>query len=490
MVGIGSKVWARALNVVVEHPVRVAFLGSLLLSLIAVLGAATVGRDAAFYLTIAQDVQVHGPKVAFAVFNWPWFSLLLAGTHSVSGLPIELSAYLWCSLFAAGTCALLVDCVRQRSVQVAPWACLVVLAMPAFNMFRGEILREFGFWFFCILTLWLAMRWQARGGWLRAITIHLAIVAAAAFRLEALLLLPALGLWQLPGLWVRERRLALLQFVALPLLAVVAGMVLISVTGGFTSARVAYYLDLINPSSVLASFDLLREQFANSLINKYSQDETGRIIFFGILAAMAISFVNICGPFAVPFLRGSNWQAIKRYWHEYRPFAWTAVMYLLVLLLFFIQQQFMNVRYMSFLNLLFVPALAIALQMFARQFPRLGKALVAVCLLVMLSNVVSTGPGKVQYVDAGRWMAANVEPDVPAYFDDGRIGYYAGRGYLLKQLTREAAMSPAHADKFRYFLIEARGNEPWLTSWLAERNLRIVERFANRRGATVLIITQ
>jgi hypothetical protein len=51
-------------------------------------------------------------------------------------------------------------------------------------------------------------------------------------------------------------------------------------------------------------------------------------------------------------------------------------------------------------------------------------------------------------------------------------------------------MSPAYADKFRYFLIEARGNEPWLTSWLAERNLRIVERFANRRGATVLVITQ
>lgn len=490
MVGIGSKLRARVLSVVVEHPVRVAFFGSLLLSLIAVLGAATVGRDAAFYLTIAQDAYVHGPKAAFAVFNWPWFSLLLAGTHWVSGLPIELSAHLWCSLFAAGTCALLVDCVRQRSVQVAPWACLVVLAMPAFNEFRGEILREFGFWFFCILTLWLAMRWQVRGGWLRAANIHLAIVAASAFRLEALLLVPALGLWQLPGLWVRTQRRALLQFFALPLLGVVSGMLLVSVTGGFSSARVDYYLSLINPGSVLTSFDLLREQFANSLINKYSQGEAGRIIFFGILAAMAISFVGLSGPFALPFLLGRNWRAITVYWREYRIFAWAAVLYLLILLLFFIQQQFMITRYMSFLNLLFVPALALGLQMFARQFPRLGRVLVVVCLLTMLSNVVSTGAGKTQYIDAGRWMEANVEPNVPAYFDDGRIGYYAGRGYLLAEFTREEAMSPAHAGKFRYFLIEARGNEPWLTSWLAERNLRIVERFANRRGATVLVITQ
>jgi uncharacterized Tic20 family protein len=490
VVGIGSKVWARVSGVVVEQPVRVAFFGSLLLSLIAVLGAATVGRDAALYLTIAQEVQAHGPKAAFELFDWPWFSLLLAAIHSVSRLPVELSAYLLCSLFAAGTCALLVDCVRQRSLRLAPWACLVVLAMPAFNEFRGEILREFGFWFFSVLALWLAMRWQARGGWLRAINIHLAIVAASAFRLEAMVLLPALALWQLPGLWVRGQRRALLQFFALPLLGVVSGMVLVSIMGGFSSARVDFYLGLINPGRVLKSFDLLREQFASSLTSKYSQDEAGRIIFFGMLAAMAITFVKLSGPLAVPFIRGRNWRAITVYWHEYRPFAWTAVLYLLVLLLFFVRKQFMITRYMSLLNLLFVPALALGLQMFAGQLPRLGKILIAACLLVMLSNVVSTGAGKTQYVDAGRWMAANVDPNVPAYFDDGRIGYYAGRGYLLSDLTREEAMSPAHAGEFRYFLIEARGNEPWLTSWLAERNLRIVERFANRRGATVLVITQ
>ncbi|NMY94966.1 hypothetical protein [Pseudomonas proteolytica] len=487
---MSSKLWARALSVVVEHPVRVAFFGSLLLSLIAVLGAATVGRDAAFYLTIAQDAQARGPKAAFELFNWSWFPLLLAATHSVSRLPVELSAYLWCSFFAAGTCALLVDCVRQRSVRLAPWACLVVLAMPAFNEFRGEILREFGFWFFCVLAIWLAMRWQVRGGWLRAANVHLAIVAASAFRLEALLLLPALGLWQMPGLWVRGQRRAILQFFALPLLGVVLGAVLVSITGGFSSERVDYYLSLINPGSVLTSFDLLREQFANSLINKYSQGEAGRIIFFGMLAAMAISFVGLTGPFAVPFLLGRNWRVITIYCREYRPFAWAAVLYLLILMLFFIQQQFMITRYMSFLNLLFVPALALGLQMFARQFPRLGKVLVAVCLLVMLSNVVSTGAGKTQYIDAGRWMAANVDPNAPAYFDDGRIGYYAGRGYLISEFTREEAMSPANAGKFRYFFIEARGNEPWLTGWLAERNLRIVERFANRRGATVLVIGQ
>ena len=471
-------------RIIDEYPVWLAFFGSLLLSLIAVMGTATVGRDAALYIDVAQQATEHGPNVAWASFDWPWFSLLLAATHSILRLPLELSAYLWCALFFAGTSALMVDCVRQRSPDITRWACLVMLAMPAVNAFRNDIIRECGFWFFCTLALWLALRWQARGGWLRAAFIHVAIVAAALFRLEALLLMPALALWQLPSLWSSSRRLSFFQFSLLPIL----GLLVVSVTGVLMSARVVLYLDMIEPRGVFASFQMLCDQFANSLINKYSQDEAGRIIFFGILATMTITFVKLMGPFAVPFILRRNWGVLGIYWRDYRPFAWVALLYLVVLVLFFIKQQFMNARYMSFLNLLFVPVLAMGLAAFAREFPRLGKGLVVLALLVMLSNVISTGAGKTHYIEAGRWMSAHVESDAPTYFTDGRISYYAGRGYVLPVLTQEEAISPAHAGDYRYFVIEAKGDEPWLNEWLAAHKLRILEHFANRKGATVVVI--
>ena len=471
-------------RIIDEYPVWLAFFGSLLLSLIAVMGTATVGRDAALYIDVAQQVTEHGPNVAWASFDWPWFSLLLAATHSILRLPLELSAYLWCGLFFAGTSALMVDCIRQRSPDITRWACLVMLAMPAVNAFRNDIIRECGFWFFCTLALWLALRWQARGGWLRAAFIHMAIVAAALFRLEALLLMPALALWQLPSLWSSSRRLSFFQFSLLPIL----GLLVVSVTGVLMSARVVLYLDMIEPRGVFASFQMLCDQFANSLINKYSQDEAGRIIFFGILATMTITFVKLMGPFAVPFILRRNWGVLGIYWRDYRPFAWAALLYLVVLVLFFIKQQFMNARYMSFLNLLFVPVLAMGLAAFAREFPRLGKGLVVLALLVMLSNVISTGAGKTHYIEAGRWMSSHVEPDAPTYFSDGRISYYAGRGYVLPVLTQEEAISPAHAGDYRYFVIEAKGDEPWLNEWLAAHKLRILEHFANRKGATVVVI--
>lgn len=319
---------------------------------------------------------------------------------------------------------------------------------------------------------------------MRAAFIHMAIVAAALFRLEALLLIPALALWQLPSLWSSSRRVSFFQFSLLPVL----GLLVVSVTGVLLSARVVLYLDMIEPRSVFASFQMLCDQFANSLINKYSQDEAGRIIFFGILATMTITFVKLMGPFAVPFILRRNWGVLGIYWRDYRPFAWVALLYLVVLVLFFIKQQFMNARYMSFLNLMFVPVLAMGLAAFAREFPRLGKGLVVLALLVMLSNVISTGAGKTHYVEAGRWMSSHVESDAPTYFTDGRISYYAGRGYVLPVLTQEEAISPAHAGDYRYFVIEAKGDEPWLNEWLAAHKLRILEHFANRKGATVVVI--
>jgi hypothetical protein len=482
--GTGSKLAVRAVQLISERPVSVAFWASILLSLIAVSGTATVGRDAALYIDIAHQVVLHGSDVAWVHFDWPWFSILLALTHRFLLLPLELSAYLWCGLFFAGTSALMVDCIRRRSPELAGWACLIVLAMPAVNAFRNDIIRECGFWFFCTLALWQALRWQALGGWLRAGLIHLAIVAAALFRLEALLLLPALGLWQMPGLWRSGQRTRLLQFALLP----VVGLLVASAFGVFMSARFMLYLDMIAPHSVYASFQMLSEQFGNSLINKYSQDEAGRIVFFGLLATMTITFVKLMGPFAAPFVLRRNWGVLGIYWRDYRPFAWAALLYLVVLMLFFIKQQFMNARYLSFLNLLVVPLLAMGLAAFARQFPRWTKVLVVAALLVMLSNVISTGAGKTHYVAAGRWMSAHVEPEASAWFEDGRISYYAGRGYVLPTLTREQAMSPEHAGEYRYFLIEGKGDEPWLGEWLATHEMRIIERFANRRGATILVI--
>jgi len=63
---------------------------------------------------------------------------------------------------------------------------------------------KFGFWFFCVLALWLALQWFERRSWWRAVLIQLAIGMAALFRLEAVFLLPVLACCLLPELNTRR----------------------------------------------------------------------------------------------------------------------------------------------------------------------------------------------------------------------------------------------------------------------------------------------
>ncbi|MDR7010685.1 4-amino-4-deoxy-L-arabinose transferase-like glycosyltransferase [Pseudomonas alcaliphila] len=484
MRGVFSAVGARFFSC----PVRATFFFSLLLSLIAVFGVVTIGKDAAFYLDIARQASEEGLLVAQEKFHWPAFILLIAVTHMYLGVSLEVAAYLWSALFIAGTCALLVDMVRGVQPRATWWAVLVVLAMPAFNAFRADILREFGFWFFSILTLWLALRWQRKGGWSLALGVAFSIFAAAAFRLEAVLLFPALILWQLPALFDRGRRSQALQFYSLLMLlalAGVCGLVALVLLLDFPVSRISYFAGLISPWHLVRTFSELSAEFAQEILRKYSWDDAGLILFCGFLATILIKFVGLLGPFSVALLSRSVWRELPVLCRCFSLSSWAAVLYLAVLLMFFVQLQFMNSRYLSFLNLLTVPIAAVAMSVFSKQWPRASRWLVGLAILCAVANVVSFGAKKTHYVEAGHWVAENIEATANVYYVDGRIAYYAGRGYPIPERLDRVIESP---QKYQYLVLEADGDEPWLLMLLDQNQLRILERFSNRKRDTVLII--
>lgn len=465
-----------------------AFWGSLLLSSIAVLGAVTVGKDAAFYLDIAQRSLDQGPSVALEAFSWPWFSLLLAGLQVVTGLPLEVIAYIWCALCLAGTCALLVDAVQRCRPEVAPWACLVVLSVPAFNAFRDDIIREYGFWFFSVLALWLALRWQSRRGWLGAAVVQLSIGVAALFRLEAVMLALALNVCLLSELRQRSGWLALMQLNAIPFLAALGLGVVLLQQGSISQQRVEYFVGMLNPAVVQAKFMAMAQALSDAILNKYSESDAPSLLLSGMLGVIALAFIKLCGPLALPYLSRQGWSSVRLFWQHFKPFAVSALIYAGVLLVFFINERFINSRYSSFLNLLVVPLLGFGLMAFVRAHPRLGKMVVVLALLAMLDNVVSIGAKKTHYVEAGRWLSEHVQRGADIYYEDSRIAYYAGWGYPSMPMSRDQAMATENAGRFRYFLIEAKLDQPWLQSWLEREKRSVMSKFVNRKGATVLVI--
>lgn len=464
-------------------PVMLAFVVSLLLSVIAILGTVTVPRDATLYFDAGQMFLEQGFAGAFSLFDWPWFSILLAVTHWLTGLSLENCGYLWCALLLAGTCALLVDCSQRLVPGSGYLAGLVSLAMPGFNQYRGDILREFGFWFFCVLALWLVGRWHARGGWFSACIIQLAILMAAAFRLEAVFLVAALAIWSLTERsWSR-----VLQLNVLPALAALLALILLPFYD-LQLARLNYYQQLLDPWRLLTSFGELAQHLAAGMRHQYSRDDAGLILFLGMLGTLILGAGVSMGPFVVPLLCTGRraWRSVITSAGAYFSWAWLG--YFVVLLAFFVHNQFMISRYESLLAVLAVPAATFALRDFRVRFPRAGRFLLAVVLLVMLDNVISLSVKKTQLVDAGHWMASNVAIGDPVYYDDVRISYYAGRGARRQPLSREQAMSAGYVNNYRYFFVQVDASAPWLKDWLQQHRKRILVSFTNAKGDAVLVL--
>lgn len=470
-------------------PVSLAFCASLLLSAIAYLNDPVINKDGVLYIDTARIFLADGFGKTIKHFDWPWFSMLIGASHWLTGLSADLLARIWCTLFMAGTCGLMVACIRERFATAGHWACLVVLAMPAFNQYRGEVLREFGFWFFCMLALWLAQRWQLKQGWQTAVLIQLAVLAAAAFRLEALVLMPALGLWQ--GVIAARQRdwRGFLQINALPFLGMaLAAIWVVVASDGAMHSRVVRYWGLISPEAIFAKFTKVSGRFGTEVLGRFSRDEAGKILFFGFLITIFLKFARMLGPFCLPLVFRKAWPEAKRYFKEFQPFAWVWLLYFVVLLLFFVRRQYIISRWVSFLDLLAVPLAVLGMIWLADNFSRIARLMVVVSLVVMVANVLSFSAPKTHYIAAGKWLSANIRPGASIYYDDPRISYYAGWGFPRKQLKRDVALSPEQAGKFGYFVLEAKADDPSFQQWLQQNHKRVLADFANRKGKTVLVV--
>ena len=466
-----------------------SFFASLLLSLIAALGAATIGRDAAFYLDIALTFEESGWRAAYERFNWPWYSILIGSLHKLTALPLIPLAYIVNALFMAATCALLVKLVQDRFPAAAWWACLVVLAMPAFNDYRDDIWREFGFWFFCVLALYAAVIWSERGGWWYVLAIYVAISLAALFRLEALFLVAAICSWQALSIRNRAGLFKAVQIAVPPAgFLVVGSLLLLTFLDESSFSRLMFYLKLLNPLYIAESFDTLSAGIANSMKRGYSRSEAGEIAFFGIVGTLAYGFIKGLGVFVIPYFSRIPVQEKLSLRHVFFLFGHAFAFYFIVLLVYFLQLHFTTGRYSSFLAMLATPITAVACYCFSKRFPRAGKILIILSLISMLANVVSLSPGRAHYKEAALWIKDNVPPNSRVYFMDRRVALYAGFSTPSYTPTERQAISQ-HIHDYDYFVLETPTIHTHINTLVSENLIQIEVKFENKDGRYITIFS-
>lgn len=465
-------------------PTWVAFLSSAALSMIAITTSTTLNRDGMLYVDTARVFLKYGLSEAISAFAWPFLSILMAMVSHFTGLGIENSGHLLNVLFMAGACALLVAC----SAKIYPesgWAiCLTLLAIPGLNDYRNELLREYGCWFFIMLSFWLALRWAEMPTWRMGILAQASLVLASLFRPEALVFLPGLILWQVfeTKQDQRVRRLAMIGSLSLIALIVFATLF---ATG-------------LLPKRLVADFSRINSEHFKSTaksimpaLTDYSRENVNTILFFGSMAIIPVKFIKMMGVFSLPLLYSmTRSSGLCSTLARLRVFTWAFIVYLAVLSIFVLDNQFLAGRYVVLLLILATPATGRGMYLVLSKFPHWKVILISLAVLMSLSNVVSTAPGKQHFVDAGRWLAENVAESPRVYNESARSAYYAGWRYYANASAedRKKLQEAGFRQQYDFVVLEASRKIPLFPMWLDAVGLREVKRFTHPNGDAVIIL--
>jgi len=462
--------------------VRTAFLGSVLLSIIA-LPKGTINRDGMLYVETAHAFLEGGLQAALTVFPWPFLSVLMAWFSDMTGLGLETSGYLLNALFMAGACALLVATSMRFHPESSWYVSLVVLALPGLNGYRDELLREYGAWFFILLAFWLALRWAERPSWPMALAVQVALIVGALFRPEALAFFPALVLWQVFASPAEGRWRRVMQIGGLPLLGLTL-LVALHVTGNLGSDRLASDLSRMS----LERFDAKAQVMAQAF-HHYARDQAPIILFFGSLAIIPLKFVVKMGVFILPLLYSANTEGVRGIFRNGQIFPWAFLAYLLVLAVFVLDLQFLSGRYLALLLVFSAPWTGLGLWLLARRFPRTALPVVALSLLIMLANVVSLQPGKTHFVEAGAWLAKNARDTERVYVESARAAYYAGWRFSARPIPewRDQLEQGLLQGKYDLVVIEVSNRDPSVDAWMVSAKVRQIARFEDSKGDAVII---
>ncbi len=463
-------------------PVWIAFVASLLLSLIAS-QQGTINRDGMLYVETARAFMDGGVQAALKVFPWPFLSILMAWLTQLTGMGLEASGYLLNALFMAGACALLVASAARFHPQSAWYACLVVLSLPGLNGYRDELLREYGAWFFVLLAFWLALRWTDKPGWPMALAVQGTLVVAALFRPEVLAFFPALVLWQVFSSPAQGRWRRVAQIGGLPLLGLIL-LLALHVTGNLGPGRLASDLGRLS----LERFDEKAQVMAHAFI-PYARDQAPIILFFGSLAIIPLKFIGKMGAFLVPLLYSLSQAGAREMRACGRLFLWAFLAHLLVLAVFVLDLQFLSGRYLALLLVFSAPLTGFGLWLLARRFSRSAVPMVALSLLIMLANVVSLQPGKQHFVEAGAWLAEHARDTERVYVESARAAYYAGWRFSARPLPewRDQLAQGLRQGKYDLVVIEISHRDPPIGPWLESVKLGQIARFEDTRGDAVVV---
>lgn len=484
-------------------PRLAAVVASCLISLVTIADNPIPNDDAFSYLRAAELFRTQGLEAMLSAYGWYGYSVLIALVNGIFPIGLINSAHLLNMLAFALLTVTFISLVAEYrdEPRVKLFAALVILLFPTINELRFNLIRDFGYWAFCLAALLQLIRFGKSGRPLHAAGWLLAMAGAVFFRLEGLVILALspfalLVPWSLPH---RGRRLLVLGGLLLAgtatilLLFFLAGINLIEVF------RFAYrwYLPL------LAAYpDTLASAASGASLSEHISPQLAMfagkgliVLLAGYLYAVAATLVMTLGPPVALFLV-YTWLTGRQRLDEAAKWPWLFFTgaSLLSLLLFVSIMQFLTTRYAVMTALLLLTLMPLALDnlyLAAQASGRLQtcRRMAGFWLVYfVVDSLVSFGYSKAYIEEAIAWSRDNMAPGSTLQTNNFAVAYYSGLVAAYDEVDIDPAASLAALGGSGYLVLELSHDELALREQLAGRDdLAELAAFANTRGDAIII---
>lgn len=485
----------------------VAGLLSLLLSIWIVLRESVINPDAICYLSSAE---IFGKSGLHAAMNfcpqarWPFYSILIYATGSLTHLSFTNAAYALDALFTLITVLSFIAIVKTLGGEkrVLWLAALTILTAHEFNSVRMDIVRDHGFWAFYSLSILFLLRFMKQTHWFDALLWSVSLIVATLFRLEGiffLLLLPFITFFKSDqSIAKRSREFLLLNMpLMITCLMISAWLVGHQDQSLKTFGRVTEVIFQLQHGWQLALNQFVHTStlIAHTLLTNASASDASLVSIVLFTSWYLINVVcNVSLIYLLLFLYAWRSRALPLAQSAFVVLCGYLVVNLLTTSSFFAENLFLAKRYLIALSLvlmLWVPfALDKMMQMKKHRFIYLSSFFI---LISAVGGFFQFGHSKNYIYQAGNWLASNVPANATLYSNNLQLMYYS-KHYgesLYQQASQQRDVTMLAGGRFKQYDYVAfnvkNKNKFEINKIILEMKLQPIQVFSNQQGGSVQI---
>jgi len=395
-----------------------------------------LNNDGMLYIEAARFFADQAWQQGLALYNWPFYSLLIAALHAISGLSLQASAHaltvLLFGLTSAGFVLLIKELGGNRGVMIAA-ASLLFCSPYIVRSLLPMIIRDHGFLSFHIWSLVFFLRFYQNSRVGNAIGWGAAALLATLFRIEGiiyLVLLPAVLLIDSLRPW-SSRWVRILKCQVLPIGTAATLTLLLFWSDSLNIAQIGRLGDPITMirstvGQLTQGLSIKAEAFGSGILGPFLENFALAGLLATLMLALIVKTATSAGVLqlllaALPS-RFAGYQAPR----HIQVLGWLALIGIGNAVVILINVFVLSTRYLLPLAILIQIFGAFGLYHFMK-FEKKNWMVYAVLLGILLqfaANIWPFSAGHRYEVDATHWIQANIPEGKAVFFDEGRMRYY------------------------------------------------------------------